>query len=270
MGQCHEVNYVFAGAAEAAVAYPGHVRSCLEEDRLRREMCLLALLAIVGPLASVSAAGSSEEPAPGLVGNMIHHTVPAPDFTLTDQHGQPFHMADSRGKVVVLCFIYTHCTDICPYISVKVRDAYQLLGPDESKVVFVAVTTDPARDVPEVTRAYSKALGLDDVWHFVGGAPKQVQAVWKDYAIGVTVNQDTEAVAAPAESMDMPVPSQGLSKEDLDLAGELADAFGGGYDVGHSAPFWIVDTKGVIQVGMDAEATPSDLVTDIRTLLKRS
>ena len=229
----------------------------------------LALMLLI-PLLSVSASGRSEEPPAGLVNNIIQHTMAAADFTLTDQHGQPFHLADSRGKVVVLCFIYTHCTDICPFISVKVRDANQLLGADSSKVVFVAVTTDPKRDVPQVTGAYSKALGLEDVWHFVGGEPADVQAVWKNYAIGVTVDQDTGAVATPkAMAMkDMPSPTQGLSKQDIDLAGQIADAFGGGYDVGHSAPFWIVDKKGVIEAGMDADATPSDLVANIRTLLK--
>ena len=59
-----------------------------------------------------------------------------------------------------------------------------------------------------------------------------------------------------------------LSASDLDLAGALSDKFGGGYDVGHSAPFWIVDKKGLIRVGMDADATPTDLVTNIRVLLK--
>ena len=97
-----------------------------------------------------------------------------------------------------------------------------------------------------------------------------MQAVWKNYAIGVTVDQDTDAVATPkAMAMkDMPSPTQGLSKQDIDLAGQIADAFGGGYDVGHSAPFWIVDKKGVIEAGMDADATPSDIVSNIRTLLK--
>ena len=236
---------------------------------MQRTVGVLALLFLI-PLLSVSASGRSEEPPAGLVNNIIQHTMAAADFTLTDQHGQPFHLADSRGKVVVLCFIYTHCTDICPFISVKVRDANQLLGADSSKVVFVAVTTDPKRDVPQVTGAYSKALGLEDVWHFVGGEPADVQAVWKNYAIGVTVDQDTGAVATPkAMAMkDMPSPTQGLSKQDIDLAGQIADAFGGGYDVGHSAPFWIVDKKGVIEAGMDADATPSDLVSNIRTLLK--
>jgi cytochrome oxidase Cu insertion factor (SCO1/SenC/PrrC family) len=29
---------------------------------------------------------------------------PAPDFTLTDQSGQPFHLADQRGHRVLLIF----------------------------------------------------------------------------------------------------------------------------------------------------------------------
>jgi len=229
-----------------------------------------AVLMVLIPLLSAFGSGRSEQPAAGLVNNIVQHTMTAADFTLTDQHGQPFHLAAYRGKVVVLCFIYTHCTDICPFISVKVREANQLLGADSSNVVFVAVTTDPKRDVPQVTSAYSKALGLDDVWHFVGGATSDVQAVWKNYAIGVTVNPETGAAASKEEmSMkDMPSPTQGLSKQDIDLAGQLADTFGGGYDVGHSAPFWIIDKKGVIQAGMDAEATPSDLAANIRTLMR--
>ena len=240
-----------------------------------------------------SALGKKEQPVTGLVGNLLQQPMKAPDFTLIDQHGEPFHMAAMKGKVVVLSFIYTHCTDICPYIAVKEKDAYALLGSDAANVVFVAVTTDPKRDIPQVTAAYSKELGLLDVWHFVGGAPEAVQAVWASYGIGVTVDPDTQAVAPPKEvkmeaapqknaaedaskedkeagaaAPDSDAPVQGLSKSDLSLADRLSAQFGGGYDVGHSAPFWIVDKKGLVRVGMDADATPSDLVTNIRVLLK--
>lgn len=226
-----------------------------------------ALLCCV--LIPASAMGGGEaQPVTGLVNNMVQHSQPAADFTLTDQNGLPFHMADQKGKVVVMCFIYTHCTDICPFIAAKVKEAYQQLGPDAQNVVFVAVTTDPKRDVPAVTLPYSKALGLNDVWHFVGGPAKAVQAVWASYAIGVTVNPDTDAVAPPKEEMEMKPPTQGLSSEDLALVGQIVQQFGGGYDVGHSAPFWIVDKHGQIQVGMDADATPADIVTNVRVLLK--
>jgi hypothetical protein len=66
---------------------------------------------------------------------------------------------------------------------------------------------------------------------------------------------------------DMPVPSEGLSKADLDLAQHVGDQFGGGYNVGHSAPFWIVDKKGMTQLGMDSDASAADIVTNVRALL---
>ena len=257
--------------------------------RFLKPQLILALLC--GALLPAFATGTQERPVTGVVGNLLQNSYPAPDFTLTDQNGATFHMAAMKGKVVLLSFIYTHCTDICPYIAVKVKNAYTLLGNDAANVVFVAVTTDPKRDVPAVTAAYSRELGLQDAWHFVGGTPKAVQAVWSSYGIGVTVDQDTDAVAPPKNEKvsatsdktgeassdsteakgggveETPPPTQGLSASDIDLAGMLSDKFGGGYDVGHSAPFWIVDKKGLIRVGMDADATPADLVTNIRALL---
>ena len=38
------------------------------------------------------------EPPVRLSGTTIEHPSPAPDFTLTDQDGRPFHMADTGGK----------------------------------------------------------------------------------------------------------------------------------------------------------------------------
>jgi len=228
---------------------------------------------LCGALIPAAAMGGGEEqPVRGLVNNMVQQPQPAADFTLTDQNGLPFHMSEQKGKVVVMCFIYTHCTDICPFIAAKVKEVYQQLGADAGNVAFVAVTTDPKRDVPAVTLPYSRALGLENVWHFVGGSAKAVQAVWASYAIGVTVDPDTEAVAPPKEEkgamdMDKP-PTQGLSSADLAVVGQIVQQFGGGYDVGHSAPFWIVDKKGMIQVGMDADATPADVVNNVRVLLK--
>ena len=234
--------------------------------RTARLMIASALLCCV--LIPASAMGNKEEqPVTGLVNNMVQQPQRAADFTLTDQNSQPFHLADQKGKVVLMCFIYTHCTDICPFIAAKVKEVYQQLGPDSKNVVLVAVTTDPKRDVPAVTLPYSKALGLDGVWHFVGGPARAVQAVWASYAIGVTVDPDTDAVAPPKEEMDMKPPTQGLSSDDLALVGQIVQQFGGGYDVGHSAPFWIVDKKGWIRVGMDADATPTDIVTNVRVLL---
>jgi cytochrome oxidase Cu insertion factor (SCO1/SenC/PrrC family) len=248
-----------------------------KEEKAFMKLFKLAIVAgfLCCALLPAFALGRNEQPLTGVVGNLLQHQSRAADFALIDQHGAPFHMATTKGKVVLMSFIYTHCTDICPFIALKMKDANALLGSDAANVVFVVVTTDPKRDVPEVTAAYSRELGLFDAWHFVGGTPQAVQAVWAGYGIGVTIDPDTDAVAPPKESTeaggagnDMEAPIQGLSKSDLALAGTIIQQFGGGYDVGHSAPFWIVDKKGMIRVGMDADATPADIVTNVRALLK--
>ena len=42
---------------------------------------------------------------------------PVADFTLTDQHGDPFSFeADAEG-VVVVSFIFTRCPDVCPVLT---------------------------------------------------------------------------------------------------------------------------------------------------------
>jgi len=237
---------------------------------MRSMRLIVGLMLLCCVLVPLGALGAKERPVTGLVDNMLQSPSPAADFTLTDQHGAQFHMADTKGKVVLMSFIYTHCDDICPFVALKVKDAYQLLGSDARNVVFVLVTTDPKRDTPSVTAAYSRALGMFDVWHFVGGPADAVQAVWANYGIGVTVDSDTGAVATKESTggaMEAE-PTQGLSDADLAMAGKIIQEFSGGYDVGHSAPFWIVDTRGLIHVGMDADATPANIVTNVRALLK--
>lgn len=209
-----------------------------------------------------AAAGIFERP-PKLVGTVIPEPSPAPDFTLTDQDGQPFHMADTRGKVVVMSFIYTHCTDLCPFVAMKLKGARDLLGADADKAVFVAVTTDPQRDTRKVIAAYTHEAGLDGAWRFLTGPLPAVKAVWFDYGVGVDIVKPAPGKAGEAADAE---PSQGLSAPDLDRARGLADAFGGGYEVAHSTPIWIIDRAGKIRATMDADALPSQIAANVRAL----
>ena len=72
---------------------------------------------------------------------------PAPDFALRTADGRVVRLADLRGKVVVLHFIYTSCPDVCPLHAEKVAAVQAMVNatPMRSQVVFVSVTTDPSR-----------------------------------------------------------------------------------------------------------------------------
>jgi protein SCO1/2 len=233
----------------------------------------LALIAAVALLlfssAVVFSRGIREKPEAQLVGTVFAEPSPAPDFTLTDQHGSRFHMAETKGKVVVLSFIYTHCTDICPFISLKLKEAYALLGKDADQVIFLAVTTDPSRDTPPVIAAYSKEVGLFNSWHFLTGPVADVQAVWDDYRIGVDIEGEAPPDAEEAhhpESGDEH--TQGLNREDQRLASRIIGQFGGGYEVSHAVPFWIIDRAGNFRAILDADVTPQDIASDARILIR--
>jgi protein SCO1/2 len=95
---------------------------------------------------------------------------PTPDFTLRTAEGRIVRLADLRGKVVVLHFIYTSCTDVCPLHAEKIAEIQKMVNgtPMRDQVTFVSITTDPTRDTPDVMRNYGPTHGLDPVnWLFL-------------------------------------------------------------------------------------------------------
>jgi protein SCO1/2 len=94
----------------------------------------------------------------------------APDFTLQDAGSRSVSLADFRGKVVVLHFIYTHCPDVCPLHAERIAEIQSLVNqsPMKQQVEFITVTTDPTRDRGDVLTDYGKAHGLDPAnWIFL-------------------------------------------------------------------------------------------------------
>jgi cytochrome oxidase Cu insertion factor (SCO1/SenC/PrrC family) len=113
--------------------------------------------------------------------------VTAPGFTLTDQSGRPVSMASFRGRTVVLTFMDSHCTDICPIVSREFIDARNDLGSAASRVVFIAVNVNPYHRRVSDVASFSRAQRLESIgsWHFVTGSLKSLRAVWKNYEIFV-------------------------------------------------------------------------------------
>jgi cytochrome oxidase Cu insertion factor (SCO1/SenC/PrrC family) len=253
------IQYIAAGECDVRLKIPGAAAAAF------------FLLAAAAYAESITPASTG-----GLIGAVYTPPVPAADFILTDQHGT-FHMSDMAGKVVVFSFIYTHCTDTCPYISLKVKSVHGMLGPDASRVGFVAVTTDPQRDTPQVIARYSTAMGLFDIWHFVTGSSADVKAVWARYLANATVGKeqpaDTGKVSdrveggGPGANSDTVEHGQGLGPDDLSLAARIVSSFGGGYEVAHFAAFHIIDKHGKIRVTLDQDALPSEILSNVRILL---
>ncbi len=123
-----------------------------------------------------------EQDAPSpFQGFAIQPERPAPAFELTDQHGEPWRLADQKGTVTALFFGYTHCPDICPQTMQRLAEAVSLLGPDAAGVQVALITVDPERDTPEVLGTYVANFNPD----FVGlyGQAEEIQAIAKGYGV---------------------------------------------------------------------------------------
>ncbi len=108
----------------------------------------------------------------------------APDFTLTDQHGDALTLSDLEGRVIVVAFVYTNCPDICIAISANMAWLQANLGEYEERVVFISITIDPMRDTTEHLLNWTTTRGY--TWPHVTSEDHMVMVdLWNDWGIAV-------------------------------------------------------------------------------------
>jgi cytochrome oxidase Cu insertion factor (SCO1/SenC/PrrC family) len=236
----------------------------------------LAVSAASGGKAAASAAAAASKQGPASV---YDKPLPIDDFTLTDQTGAKFQFSSTKGKLVLMSFLFTHCGDVCPYSAIKMKQALEQMGDDAKNVVLVTIDTDPERDTIEVVGAYSKDLGLYSSWHFVTGGLKEMTKVYKDLGITVVKTNEEEVMETSKNAQDLGItlpqkdqtdsPLFGLTDQQVVSGGDVAKKYSGGYQIAHSAPFWIIDRKGNLRVSLDVSASPAQIVENLKAYLTK-
>jgi protein SCO1/2 len=120
----------------------------------------------------------------------------APPFRLIDQNSSAVSLADLRGKVVLLDFIYTSCPGPCPILTGVLVSVQRGLDPSlRERVRFVSISLDPVRDTPTALREYARKRGAElSGWSFLTGSPEEVDAVIRAYGVG-SVRQPDGTIA---------------------------------------------------------------------------
>lgn len=112
----------------------------------------------------------------------------APDFTLTDQFGHTVTFSSLRGREVVLAFIDSRCTSICPLTANIIFNAKAKLGPSAaSQVALVAVNANPTATSVADVRDWSIKHGMLHQWLFLTGTAQQLRSVYNAYHVLVQV-----------------------------------------------------------------------------------
>jgi cytochrome oxidase Cu insertion factor (SCO1/SenC/PrrC family) len=109
----------------------------------------------------------------------------APGFRLQDQFGRTVSLAQFRGKAVLLAFVDSRCSTICPLTTTSMLQAVKLLGAAASRVQLVGIDANPKATRVSDVLAYSAAHGMTHSWEFLTAPLGQLTQVWKDYHVYV-------------------------------------------------------------------------------------
>lgn len=94
-----------------------------------------------------------------------------PDIQLVRADGKQVSLAQelNDGRPVVMNFIYTTCTTVCPLTSKTFADLQNKLGSERDKVHMVSISIDPEQDTPQVLAEYAHKYGAEKQWQFYTG-----------------------------------------------------------------------------------------------------
>jgi len=99
------------------------------------------------------------------------HAYRAPSLELTDAQGRETRLDRllDTPQPVMLNFIFTTCTTICPVLTATFSQIQEELGERAAQVRMISVTIDPEQDTPEVLQRYAEQFGAGPQWHFLTG-----------------------------------------------------------------------------------------------------
>jgi protein SCO1/2 len=102
------------------------------------------------------------------------------DRLLVDQDGRErMFVSEVVGdNIVVMDFVYTTCTTICPVLSALFTQVQGQLGEAVGdEVTLVSMSVDPVRDTPQRLKAYSAKHRAGDGWLWLTGPKADVEDV---------------------------------------------------------------------------------------------
>lgn len=132
---------------------------------------------------------------------------------LLDQDGRPFDAARLEGRIVLVNFIFTGCSTVCPLQTRALGEVQRQLSPAlRSRVRLLSVSLDPLGDTPPALKRFAQRMEVDlSGWTFVTGRPQDIERI--------------------SDALRLYRPEKDVRKPD-----------------DHSTALWLVDPKGSLRI----------------------
>ncbi|MDX8385071.1 MAG: SCO family protein [Gallionella sp.] len=95
-----------------------------------------------------------------------------PEVTLVDSHDKQGLLSEtiSSTKPVMLNFIFTTCTAICPTMSATFAQVTQQMDVESEGMQLISISVDPEHDTPPKLKEYAKKFEAGSQWQLFTGS----------------------------------------------------------------------------------------------------
>jgi len=146
-----------------------------------------------------------------------------PNTVLLTEDNAPIRFFDDllKGKTVVINFMFTTCTGVCPVMTANLVKVQEYLGERVGRDInMISISVDPVIDTPGALKKYAANYKVKPGWYFLTGAKTDIDLVLRK--VGGFVEQKSDhtsvliigniqtgewakmfAMARPAEIVDM-------------------------------------------------------------------
>jgi protein SCO1/2 len=155
-------------------------------------------LGLAALLASACLAHAASTPA--LPDEICHHDAASPDGAASAPRpmavqlpavvlqsaraaAAPISQRIRTADAVLLNFIFTSCTSVCPPMSQTFAATQERLGSRASQLQLVSISIDPEHDTPKRLQAYAQRFGAGPQWTFHTGTQASVDAVQRAFQV---------------------------------------------------------------------------------------
>jgi protein SCO1/2 len=151
---------------------------------MRRRLLIAVAAAFAVAVAVAVWARPSPAPTPEFVGSSPPVRMTLPGFSLHDHKGRPLGDADVRGKVVLVTFLETKCTEACPIVAAQIREGLARLDPQErDEIAAIAISTHPGDDTPESVGEFLARHRVAGALRYLIGTEAELRPVWEAFAV---------------------------------------------------------------------------------------
>lgn len=128
-----------------------------------------------------------------------------PDVRVYDQNGKQinFYSQLIKDKTVVIDFIFTTCSTICPLLTATFSRVQQNLTNDAVHVQLISVSVDPVTDTPKRLHDFAAKFKVAPGWVFVTGNKNDIDSLLLALEAGVgDKNEHTARIVIGNDAAD--------------------------------------------------------------------